>query len=217
MRSFQVFGGCLAAQYLVRGPIDNNVYLIDDGDDSVIVVDPCRSAQDIVDYLQGTDVSAIFITHNHFDHIGALFDLHDLTGAPVYASGIDSHAIESGQHGGEFHVTVKACPVDHKLEGGEIIAVGKTLWQILLTPGHTKGGLCYYCEKGMRDGAPMLISGDTLFYGGIGRTDFEGGSMSDMRKSLAILEGLPDETIVLPGHNRLTSIAEERVRTLEAL
>ena len=89
-------------------------------------------------------------------------------------------------------------------------------WRVISTPGHTPGRMCLFLDPRFGSdaaGAPLLISGDTLFCGSIGRTDFAGGSMDDMRHSLKKLATLPDNTIVLPGHNDLTTIAAERERT----
>lgn len=217
MRTYQVDGGCLSLRFAVMGPIENNVYLIGDGAGGTIVVDPTAHAQGIVELAGAAEVSAIFVTHRHCDHIGALADLKRLTGAPVFASKIDAKRIEAGQRDEGLHLDVPPCAVDRKLRDGDEFAVGASSWRVLLTPGHTPGGLCYFCQKGDRSGAPLLVSGDTLFRASIGRTDFEGGSMADMRKSLRKLGTLPDSTIVLPGHNQLTSIGDERVRVIEAL
>ena len=88
-------------------------------------------------------------------------------------------------------------------------------WKVVLTPGHTKGSMCLFIDPRFGnhpEGSPVLVSGDTLFCASIGRTDFEGGSMDDMRASLKRLAVLPDETLVLPGHNDLTTIGAERRR-----
>ena len=88
-------------------------------------------------------------------------------------------------------------------------------WKVISTPGHTPGSVCFFLssEDGARiEGANVLVSGDTLFCGSIGRTDFEGGDDRAMRASLRRLSHLPDETLVLPGHNSLTTIADEQRR-----
>ncbi len=210
----EVKGGCVRVRMLVMGPIGNNVYLLDDGADGTIAVDPTQEAEGII-AAAGGKISAIFITHSHWDHLGAASELRRKTNAPVYASRIDSRVIEEGQWDG--HRRIEGCEVDRKLEDGDVFEVGKTRWKALLTPGHTKGGLCFYCDRGTRAGAPVLVSGDTLFCASIGRTDFEGGSMADMRRSLGRLGRLPDATLVLPGHMQTTTIQAERGRTIQAL
>ena len=103
------------------------------------------------------------------------------------------------------------CPVDQTVEDGDVIEIGNMKWQVMVTPGHTPGGICLFLEPNEgQDGSPILISGDTLFAGTHGRVDFEGGSLEDMRESLKRLSTLPPETIVLPGHNNLTTIGREQ-------
>lgn len=213
-----VYGGCASASYVILGMIKNNTYLVDDGIGGVIVVDPCAKPDTIMTAVGERRISALFVTHNHFDHVGALSDLRLASKAPVYASRIDATGIENpkpGSHGIRFD----ACPIDQQLEDGDVICVGDTQWQAILTPGHTKGGMCFYlaAEQGTNPTAqPMLLSGDTLFYASIGRTDFEGGSLDDMRLSLRKLEKLPGSTIVMPGHGMLTTIDAERERVFDA-
>ena len=103
-----------------------------------------------------------------------------------------------------------------ELQDGAALHYGGRMLRCVLTPGHTPGSMCLFLDPRFGSdaaGAPLLISGDTLFCGSIGRTDFAGGSMDDMRHSLKKLATLPDNTIVLPGHNDLTTIAAERERT----
>lgn len=213
-----VSGGCARVGYIVLGMISNNTYMIDDGEGGTIIVDPSTHPDTIME-AAGEHVSALLVTHGHFDHVGALYDLRARTGAPVYASAIDTPLIEQPQAG--WHgIKVHACSVDHQLQDGEEVRIGQLALKMLLTPGHTPGSACYLVEPhgtagGL--GAPMLFSGDTLFCNSVGRTDFEGGSMADMRASMRKLSHLSDDTIVLPGHNELTTIEAERIRVIEAL
>lgn len=214
---FSVDGGCALVNYRVLGPIHNNIYCIEDGQGGVIVVDAEESAPRILDMVAGRPVSAIFVTHRHHDHVGALYDLREATGAPVYASAVDAPDIEDAIMP-PFGQRPKSCTIDVKLEDGEEIQLGASTWKAILTPGHSPGSMCYYLDPAQSprpSAAPLLISGDTLFNGTIGRTDFPGGDMKAMAVSLEKLKALPDETIVLPGHNEMTSIGAERVRTLE--
>lgn len=212
--SYAVKGGCIDVRYVVLGPIANNTYLIDDGEGGVIVVDPSAKPQAILDACKGSKISAYFVTHCHWDHVGALAALVDQAPAPVYCGRIDAPLVERGQRA--YGMEIAGCPVSNRLEDGESFQVGGIMWKAILTPGHTPGGMCYLATHGTHPGAPVLLSGDTLFCGSIGRTDFEGGSMKSMRSSLRKLGKLSDKTIVLPGHNDVTSIGNERRRVLEA-
>ncbi len=209
-----VKGACVDISFLVLGPIENNTYFIS-GKDSLIVVDPSCQAKKILDFLGGRTPDAIFATHHHHDHVGALAELREKTGAPVYASAIDARIIENPDLYPSYGGKAKACKVDKRLRDKDKVKVGGMTWQAILTPGHTQGGLCFYLpsEEGDDPSAwNVLVSGDTLFCGSIGRTDFKGGSMPDMQRSLRRLAQLPGRTLVLPGHNALTTIADEQKR-----
>ena len=208
---------CARVRFRELGRLANNVYCIEDGAGGVIVVDPEYSAELILDMAEGAPVSAIFVTHRHADHTSALRALKDATGAPVYASSVDAPDIEDPREP-PFGKRPEPCPVDVQLKDGETIKVGACEWRTMLTPGHTEGSMCYFLDPSLApqsEERPILLSGDTLFRGTIGRTDFEGGSMADMAQSMKKLAELPDETLVLPGHDPMTSIGDERARTIE--
>lgn len=214
--AYQVKGTCVSVEYLVLGMLDNNVYLISDGT-STMVVDPTCKPDVILEALGDRKVDVIVLTHRHFDHVGAARALREKTGAPVIASVVDALVITGEEElpRGDRHF--EPCPVDRTVQDGDTVQVGSMAWQVIETPGHTPGGICLYLDPAGTadpDAAPVLVSGDTLFCGTIGRTDFTGGSMSDMRRSLKRLAQLPDNTIVLPGHNSFTTIGAERNRAL---
>lgn len=214
----KVEGTCIPVEYISLGMLGNNVYIISDGQ-TTIVVDPSCKVDEIMAALDGRRVDAIVLTHCHFDHIGAARDLRDSTGAIVIASDIDARIITGEEKPVIKGRQVTPCPVDYRLHHKDVVQIGAMPWKVISTPGHTKGSICLFIDPqfGMDpDKAPLLISGDTLFCGGIGRVDFEGGSMQDMRKSLKRLAALPDETVVLPGHGELTTIKNERRRTFAA-
>ena len=206
----KVKGTCVPVEYLVLGMIENNVYIISDGA-ATIVVDPSCKADEILKAVGNRTVDAIILTHRHSDHVGAAKELRDKTGAMVIASAIDAPIITGEKKLPRF----TPCPVDHVVNDGDILKIGNMPWKVILTPGHTEGGICLFLDPRFGtnpEGAPVLISGDTLFCGSIGRVDFQGGDMNAMRKSLKRLAVLPDETVVLPGHNSTTKIGNERKR-----
>lgn len=210
---YSVEGLCVDVSYLVLGPLQNNVYILSDGV-GTMVVDPSCEADKIIKALEGRKLDTIVVTHYHNDHTGALAELKRLTGATVVASAVDAPHIE-GPGEGTYVEPSEACTVDVKVNNGDIVKVGEMQWKVISTPGHTKGGICLFLIPQFGNhaaGLPILVSGDTLFAGTVGRTDFEGGSMEDMRGSLKKLAALPDDTAVLPGHNDLTTIGAERQR-----
>ena len=217
----KVTTGCAPVEYVVVGMLENNVYFIEDGEGGVIVCDPSDQVETLLSVAGDRKVSAIFVTHRHFDHVGALAALKEATGAPVYCGAIDAPGVE-GPEAGSHGVVVDSCKVYYPVEDGQAITVGKTTWKVIHTPGHTKGGVCYYLDpadcaiecEGPR--YPLLLSGDTLFHQSTGRTDFEGGSEQDMLYSMNRLGELSDETLVFPGHSSLTTIGRNRFWVIEA-
>lgn len=209
----KVKGGCVPIEFLVLGSIENNVFIISDGE-ATMVVDPTCKADEILKAVGEREVNAIVLTHGHSDHVGAAKELRDKTGATVIASAIDAPRI-NGNMRVHDDMRFEPCPVDHTVADGDILKIGNMAWKVIGTPGHTPGGICLFLDPQFGsnpEGDPVLISGDTLFCGSIGRVDFEGGDMNAMRRSLKRLAALPDETIVLPGHNDLTKIGNERRR-----
>lgn len=213
--AFKIQNTCVDVEVLVQGPIQNNVYIVSDGE-GVMVVDPSCNAAEIVRALGGRELDAIMLTHRHYDHVGAAAELKRLTGATVIASNIDAPIICGEEPIPAEMSSFETCEVDYRAEDGDIVEIGNMAWKVLVTPGHTKGGMCWFLmpQFGNRqDGAPVLLSGDTLFSGTVGRTDFIGGSAEDMKASMRKLAFLPDETVVLPGHGDATTIGAERERT----
>lgn len=191
---------------LTLGPLDTNCWLADDGASGpVVVIDPAEEAEVILAALDGAPVAAILLTHGHFDHIGAAAQVVAATGAPLLVHADDAASITSakGSGGALFGFDVSAPRADGTLTDGDDIAAGGLTLTVIHTPGHTPGSVCLIGDED-------LFSGDTLFAGSVGRTDFAGGDMRAMQRSIARLAALPDGVRVHPGHGPETTIGRER-------
>ena len=192
------------------GQIGTNCYLLEDPDAKLCaVIDPGDNADGIDREIRkaGLSLSMILITHGHFDHIGGVTGLlAQWPDLPVHiAPGDEPWAFtRANAWGGEYPATARpATLVADLVDGAELSAAGLSA-RILATPGHTPGGVCLLFND-----VPLLLSGDTLFAGSCGRTDFPGGSRTALAASLRRLAALPPETVVVPGHGTTTTIARE--------
>lgn len=193
----------------VLGPIYTNVYYLKNKEtNEVIIIDPAAQADRIEQAIASIDgrPAAILLTHGHFDHIMAVGDIKKRYGIPVYAARPEKTLLENPpQEMLSFRSPDPVTP-DELLDDGQVLDLAGFSIRVFLTPGHTKGSCCYYIED-----EGVLFSGDTLFLESVGRTDFPGGSMSEIVSSLhRLLETLPEETEVYPGHDAATTIAHEK-------
>jgi len=183
-----------------------------------LVVDPGDEVTRILDLIgrHKLNVKAIVSTHAHIDHVGGLSKLHQYTGAPVLMHRDDLPLYQAMEMQAAFLgvLTPELTDVDQLLKEGDVLHWGPFEAQVIHTPGHTPGSVSLYLPHGagkIAVPAPQLFSGDTLFAGSIGRTDLWGGSMDQIMDSLRTkLMGLPDGTIVYPGHGPATTIGDER-------
>ena len=194
---------------VVVGPLDTNCYLVYCQETrECAVIDPGAEAEQIFPLIVEFGLKPVVIlnTHGHIDHIGANRDVKDKFNVPLCIHSLDSPLLGKIQ---EFELSFflgakESPPADRLLKDRETIPLGNSGLRVVHTPGHTPGSVSF-----LGDG--ILFSGDTLFFGGVGRTDLPGGSTKDLEKSIRekILT-LPPETIVLPGHGHLTSVGEEK-------
>ena len=188
-----------------------NCYIImDENTKETMVVDPAGEVNKIIDMINilKANVKYIYITHCHFDHIGAENELKQQCGGKILihrfeAENLNNPNVNLSGVVGMQEIELEA---DSRVDDGDLIHIGDTEFVVIHTPGHTSGGTCLYCQK-----ENLLISGDTLFRGTWGRTDLPTSSFEQIINSITTkLMKLPEETIVYPGHGKSTMIKDER-------
>ena len=183
----------------------NCYFLYREGSQKIIFIDPADRGADIYAALTGKGflVEAILLTHGHFDHIWGAARLRELTGAKIYALEAEKVVCQDAYVNVSAQMGRKAVidPDEWLTDGQKLQAADLTL-QVIATPGHTIGSACYYVPE-----AGILVAGDTLFAGSVGRTDFPTGSMSKLVRSIKEkLFVLPEDTRVYPGHGESTTM-----------
>ncbi|NPA52885.1 MAG: MBL fold metallo-hydrolase [Aquificae bacterium] len=190
------------------GPLqENTVIIADDTTKEAVIVDPGAEGEKILSKLEGLKPVAIINTHGHLDHVGQVGFLKKKLDIPFYLNKKDTYLINNDIFPG-FAQLIGAvpCPApDYNLEEGDEIPFGKRKFVVIETPGHTPGGVCFYDPDNK-----ILISGDTLFRRGVGRTDLPGGDADTLKNSLKKLMELPEDTVVIAGHGDTTTIGEEK-------
>jgi glyoxylase-like metal-dependent hydrolase (beta-lactamase superfamily II) len=176
---------------VVVGPVDNNVFVLrctETGD--ALLIDAANEHEMLLELAQSLGVRRIVETHGHWDHIGAVTELRD-AGYSVGVTSQDADMLPS---------------YDEVLDDDDVIEVGRLRLRTILTPGHTPGSMCFALE-----GRPILFSGDTLFPGGPGATQYEGGDFPTIIRSIEerLFAAYAGDTLVLPGHGDDTTIGAE--------
>ena len=183
---------------LPLGIYQTNCYIIREQESSACcILDPGGESKKVLELLanRGLTLEAILLTHGHFDHVGAVKELHDATGCKVYLCTEDLTMPEKFTAGPLFYT-------DAYGEGDVLELAGLTI-RVMHTPGHTPGSVCLKVND-------VLLTGDTLFAGSCGRTDFPGGSWDQMMTSLVRLANLPGDLSVLSGHGEGSTMDAER-------
>ncbi len=197
---------------LTVGPLLANCIIMGDEDThEAVVIDPGDEVDLIHQRLTELDlnVKQIIVTHAHIDHVGAALSLKQLTGAPILLNENDLPLLAKmdEQAGWVGLAAPKTAPPDGNLADGQSVGLENYPAEVIHTPGHSPGSICLYFAP-----LNLLVSGDTLFAGSIGRTDLPGGDYDQIMNSIqSRLLTLPDETRVLAGHGLETTIGEERI------
>lgn len=184
------------------GQMETNCYIVTDEKTlECAVIDPGDESNTILDYIESNNlkVKAVFLTHGHFDHTMAAVTVLEETGAPIYINKKDINP--EPEYDDMF--TFTAPEGTRYYEEGDKILIGGLTFDVMETPGHTKGSVVLRCER-------VLFTGDTLFAGAAGRVDFPGGDMFSLMVSLKRLSSLEGDYEVYPGHERTTTLDVER-------
>ena len=201
----------LELQKCILGSVYTNCYFLKNKTTGeLLIIDPADAPERIVskvNEMQATPV-AILLTHGHFDHIMAADAVRKKYGISVYAC---SEEVETLQNAGvnlsQYHGASVTLKPDVLLADLQVVDLAGFSIQMIATPGHTKGSCCYYIQD-----EGVLFSGDTVFHGSVGRTDFPGGSMGEIVRSIREkLFVLPDYVRVYTGHGMMTNIKDEKM------
>ena len=197
----------LSVSTVVLGHIHSNCYVVEN-DTSFVVIDPGFKSENVENYvkslIKGGKIGAVLLTHCHFDHISGANEFR-VMGLRIMASAIDGRTIANNDYNlsTRFHFNVEPVIVDELFEDECIVKIGDLMVEVIFTPGHTAGGVCYKIGN-------MLFSGDTLFKGSFGRTDCPGGDIKVEQQSCFKLFELESDIIVYPGHGTRTTIGVEK-------
>lgn len=196
-------------EILTVGALETNCYILgDEKTKQAVIIDPGGDFEIIEEHLKKLKlkVQYIILTHGHVDHIGALGELKKATQAEILIHSKDSAMLYDPNQNLSIFSGDKIIPIkaDKLLEEGDIIQCGGIKLEVLHTPGHTPGGISLLTDK-------MIFTGDSLFCGSIGRTDFPGSSFQKLIKSIKDkLLSKDDDFIIYPGHGPSSTIGEER-------
>jgi hydroxyacylglutathione hydrolase len=193
------------------GQVAENTYLFRrDGSERALIVDPGDEADKLLAAIDalGVKLDGILLTHTHFDHVGAVAPVARATGAPVWCPVLEVPVLADIMRYVPWPGLgpYESYEADHTVAGGETLELAGMEIEVLFTPGHSPGHVTYRVAD-----EQAIFSGDVLFAGSIGRTDLPGGDTATLMRTLGeLLDLLPDETTVYPGHMGVTTIGRER-------
>lgn len=193
------------------GPVQENCFVARrEGSDRAVIIDPGEEAERIMAAVRdlGLTIDAVLVTHCHFDHVGAVAPVARETGAPVYVSEIERPVLADIMSYVPFpgFGPYESYEADHTLKGGERLEIAGLEIDVLFTPGHSPGHLTYSVPS-----EHAVFSGDVLFQSSVGRTDLPGGDWPTLLSSIGgLVEALPEDTTVYPGHMGITNLGVER-------
>jgi hydroxyacylglutathione hydrolase len=187
------------------GPLQENCWIVD-GDASAFVIDPGDEGDRLIEALE-QPVEAILLTHTHFDHVGAVAQLARHTGAPVHCPRLEVPVLKDiNSYVFPGYGPYEPYDPEETLEGGQQLSLAGVDIDVIFTPGHSPGHVSFSIPV-----HGLLFDGDVLFQGSIGRPDLPGGDYATLMASIAgLLDALPDDTHVLPGHGPATTLRRER-------
>jgi hydroxyacylglutathione hydrolase len=196
----------MQARGFTVGPLAENCWVIEE-DGRAIVVDPGDEADRLIETVEDVTVEAILLTHTHFDHVGAVAPMARHTGAPVYCPATEAFVLRDiNAYVFPGYGPYEPYDPERTLDGGEHLTLAGLDIDVLFTPGHSPGHVSFSIPD-----HGLVLSGDVLFQGSIGRTDLPGGDHERLMESIAdLLDALPDDTRVLPGHMGVTTLGRER-------
>jgi hydroxyacylglutathione hydrolase len=199
----------MRVQTFTVGAFQENCYLlVDDHTNRAVIVDPGSEGSRLVEAIDnsGATLDAIWITHAHVDHVGAIASIKQRWDVPVYLHPLDRRLYEAaGRQAQVYNVAFEEPPPpDREFAEGEHLKVGEVELEVMHAPGHSPGHVVIH-------GDGIALVGDCLFAGSIGRTDLPFSNPPQLAATLERISALPPETVVYPGHGMDTTIGEERI------
>lgn len=200
----------LSVMSWVVGPIQTSIYVLGcHQSKEAVIIDGGGNARGLMEAIdeKGWELTAIWQTHAHVDHVAGLNDLRELSDAPILLHRDEQPIYDAAvQQGMMFGFNIEPLPtVDKYVEDGEIINVGEVEAKVMLLPGHSPGHVAFYVEE-----EGLFFGGDVVFQGSVGRVDLPGCDPQAMKRSLETVKQLPEETMILPGHGPTTTVEREK-------